>query len=143
MAAGTGSGRPFFTRGYVTITTLVTPEDPQALAEWCTALEDGLARYGNDEPRAVPEDGTPVVGFDLTTHQGHFMGNGHNRLMLYTDANGTAWVRAVGTWDPDAVAHRARPTRWPARRPARLLGAGRTTSRRVLACTSSPCGSPA
>jgi hypothetical protein len=100
VAAGTASGRPFFTRGYVTITTLVTPDNPQALTEWFTAMEDGLARYGNDEPSAVPEDGTPVVGFDLTTHQGHFMGNGHNRLILYTDPSGTAWVRAVGTWDP-------------------------------------------
>jgi hypothetical protein len=28
-----------------------------------------------------------------------FMGSGHNRLLLYTDA-GRAWVRALGTWDP-------------------------------------------
>jgi hypothetical protein len=73
-----------FTRGYVTITDLVTPEDPPALREWFAALEDGLARYGNDEPRAVPEGGEPLVGFDLTTHAGHFMGRGHNRLLLYT-----------------------------------------------------------
>jgi hypothetical protein len=30
VAAGTESGRPVFTRGYVTITTLVTPDDPRA-----------------------------------------------------------------------------------------------------------------
>jgi hypothetical protein len=47
----------------------------------------------------VPEGATPVVGFDLTTHRGHFMGNGHNRLVLYTDDEG-AWVKAAGTWDP-------------------------------------------
>jgi hypothetical protein len=99
VAAGTGSGRPIFTRGYVTITRLVTPEDPQALAQWCEALEQGLARYGEDEPRAVPEGGQALVGFDLTTHQGHFMGNGHNRLLLYLH-EGQAWVRAAGTWDP-------------------------------------------
>jgi hypothetical protein len=99
VAAGTDSGRPFFTRGYVTITMLVTPDDPEALAAYFTALEDGLARYGKDEPRAVPEDGTPLVGFDLTTHQGHFMGNGHNRLILY-EHEGAAWVKAAGTWDP-------------------------------------------
>lgn len=46
----------------------------------------------------MPESGTPLVGFDLTTHQGHFMGNGHNRLLLYT-YEGKAWVRAAGTWD--------------------------------------------
>jgi hypothetical protein len=100
VAAGTDSGRPIFTRGYVTITKLVTPDDPEALAAWFAALEDGLAHYGKDEPRAVPEGVTPLVGFDLTTHQGHFMGNGHNRLLLYTMADGTAWVRAAGTWDP-------------------------------------------
>jgi hypothetical protein len=40
-----------------------------------------------------------VVGFDLTTHAGHFMGAGHNRLVLYMH-DGRAWVRAAGTWDP-------------------------------------------
>jgi hypothetical protein len=100
VAAGTDSGRPIFTRGYVTITRLVTPDDPEALGAWFAALEDGLAQYGENEPRAVPEGGTPLVGFDLTTHQGHFMGNGHNRLLLYTMPDGSAWVRAAGTWDP-------------------------------------------
>jgi hypothetical protein len=99
VAAGTEQGLPIFTRGYVTITQLVTPDDPEALDAWFAALEDGLARYGQDEPRAVPEGGTPLVGFDLTTHQGHFMGNGHNRLVLY-ELDGQAYVRAAGTWDP-------------------------------------------
>jgi len=99
VAAGTGSGRPVFTRGYVTITTLVTPDDPAALTQWFAALEEGLARYGNDEPRAVPEGGQPLVGFDLTTHEGHFMGAGRNRLLLYLH-DGKPWVRAAGTWDP-------------------------------------------
>ncbi len=99
VAAGTGRGRPIFTRGYVTITRLVTPDDPDALTQYLAELEHGLARYGDDEPRALPEGATPLVGFDLTTHQGHFMGNGHNRLLLYTH-EGTAWVRAAGTWDP-------------------------------------------
>jgi hypothetical protein len=99
VAAGTRSGRPAFTRGYVTITALVTPDDKAALARWFASLEDGLARYGDDEPRAVPEGGTPLVGFDLTTHEGHFMGSGHNRLLLF-EHEGRAWVRAAGTWDP-------------------------------------------
>lgn len=99
VAAGTDSGRPVFTRGYVTITALVTPDDPQALQAWFDALERGLAAYGDDEPRAVPPGGTPLVGFDLTTHQGHFMGSGHNRLLLY-EHEGKPWVRAAGTWDP-------------------------------------------
>jgi hypothetical protein len=99
VAMGTDAGRPVFTRGYVTITALVTPGDPQALQEYFAALEDGLARYGDDEPRAVPEGGEPLVGLDLTTHQGHFMGSGHNRLILYT-YEGKAYVKAAGTWDP-------------------------------------------
>jgi hypothetical protein len=99
VAANTRSAVPVFTRGYVTITSLVTPDDPAALRGWFEALEDGLARYGKDEPRALPEGAEPVVGFDLTTHRGHFMGSGHNRLMLYTH-EGRAWVKAAGTWDP-------------------------------------------
>ena len=99
VAAGTESGRPIFTRGYVTITRLVTPEDAGALHAYFEEMEAGLARYGENEPRAVPEGGEPVVGFDLTTHEGHFMGAGHNRLILYTH-EGRAWVRAAGTWDP-------------------------------------------
>ena len=99
VAAGTGAGRPVFTRGYVTITDLVTPDDPAALRAWVDALEDGLAQHGDYEPHAVPEGGEPLVGLDLTTHHGHFMGSGHNRLLLYT-FEGEAWVRAAGTWDP-------------------------------------------
>ena len=98
VAANTRTAVPVFTRGYVTITTLVTPADRQALAAWFEALEAGMAAYGNVK-RVVPEGGEPLVGFDLTTHRGHFMGSGHNRLVLYTHA-GKAYLRAVGTWDP-------------------------------------------
>jgi hypothetical protein len=99
VAAGTDAGRPMFTRGYVTITQLVTSADPAALGTWVAELEDGLARYGDHEPRALPEGAVPIVGFDLTTHRDHFMGSGHNRLLLFTH-EGRAWVRAAGTWDP-------------------------------------------
>jgi hypothetical protein len=99
VAAGTGAGLPVFTRGYVTITSLVTPDDPKALQAWFEALEDGMARYGKNEARVLPEGAEPIVGFDLTTHRGHFMGSGHNRLTLYTHA-GKTWVKAAGTWDP-------------------------------------------
>jgi hypothetical protein len=99
VAANTRSAFPVFTRGYVTITSLVTPDDPKALHNWFEALEDGLTRYGKDEPRAVPEGGEPLVGFDLTTHSGHFMGSGHNRVLLYT-YECRAWLKAAGTWDP-------------------------------------------
>jgi hypothetical protein len=99
VAAGTESGRPLFTRGYVTITQIVTPAKPDSVRAYFAELEEGLARYGDHEPRAVPPGGTPILGFDLTSHQGHFMGSGHNRLILY-ELDGAAWVRAAGTWDP-------------------------------------------
>ncbi|HEX6027114.1 MAG TPA: hypothetical protein VFZ00_34260, partial [Solirubrobacter sp.] len=91
VAAGTRSGLPLFTRGYVTITTLVTPDDPKALRDWFEALDAGLERHG--EPRVLPYGAEPLVGFDLTTHRGHFMGSGHNRLTLWT-RDGRAWVQA-------------------------------------------------
>jgi hypothetical protein len=99
VVAGADAGRPVFTRGYVTITQVVSREDPAALRAYVDALNDGLARYGVSEPPAVPDGADPVLAFDLTTHEGHFMGAGHNRLVLY-EHEGTAWVRAAGTWDP-------------------------------------------
>jgi hypothetical protein len=88
-----------FTRGYVTITRLETPADQASLEAYVAELEHGLATWGEDEPRAVPEGGTAIVALDLTTHRGHFMGTGHNRLILFAHEDRT-WVRAAGTWDP-------------------------------------------
>jgi hypothetical protein len=99
VAAGTEGGRPVFQRGYVTITRLVTPAGPEELRAYVDELNDGLARFGRDEPPAVPDGATPVAAFDLTTHEGHFMGSGNNRLVLY-EQDGQAWARAAGTWDP-------------------------------------------
>jgi hypothetical protein len=99
VAAGTSAGWPMFTRGYVTIQGLVTPEDPAALRRYFDAVEEGMRNHGHHEPSVLPYAATPLVGFDLTTHAGHFMGAGHNRLLLYTH-DGKAWVRAAGTWDP-------------------------------------------
>jgi hypothetical protein len=99
VAAGTGAGWPIFTRGYVTITRLVTSDDQAGLRAYIDELEQGMRDYGQGEPTILPYAAVPLVGFDLTTHHGHFMGCGHNRLVLYTHA-GAAWVRAAGTWDP-------------------------------------------
>jgi hypothetical protein len=99
VAAGTAAGWPMFTRGYVTITRLVTPADPAALRAYFEAMDTGMRAYGHEEPSVLPDGAEPLVGFDLTTHAGHFMGAGHNRLVLYTH-EGQAWVRAAGTWDP-------------------------------------------
>jgi len=83
----------------VTITRLVTRDDESALREYFGELEDGLASFGSDEPRAVPEGGEPLLGFDLTTHKGHFMAHGKNRLILFRH-DGRDYLRAAGTWDP-------------------------------------------
>jgi hypothetical protein len=99
VAAGTGAGWPMFTRGYVTVSRLVTPDDPVELRSYFDAVDLGMREYGHDEPSVLPYAAKPLVGIDLTTHAGHFMGSGHNRLLLYTH-DGRAWVRAAGTWDP-------------------------------------------
>jgi hypothetical protein len=99
VVAGAAPGRPIFTRGYVTITTLVSGEDPAALKGYIDELNDGLARFGRDEPPAVPPGAEPILAFDLTTHEGHFMGRSKNRLVLFEE-QGRAYVRAAGTWDP-------------------------------------------
>jgi hypothetical protein len=100
VVAGAAKGRPIFTRGYVTITTLVSQADATALGDYIEAVEEGLARFGGGhEPRAVPEGAEAVLAFDLTTHEGHFMGASKNRLVLF-EQDSRAFVRAVGTWDP-------------------------------------------
>jgi hypothetical protein len=100
VAAGAQAGRPVFTRGYVTATTLHSRDaDAAALRAYVAKLNEGLVRYGSDEPPAVPGDAEPVLALELTTHEGHFMGAGCNRLVLY-ERDGSAHLRAAGTWDP-------------------------------------------
>lgn len=90
---------PVFTRGYVTITRLVTGANEEELGEYVAELNDAMRRFGRDEPDPVPEGATPILAFDLTTHEGHFMGSSRNRLLLF-EQDGQAYVRAAGTWDP-------------------------------------------
>jgi hypothetical protein len=99
VVAGTALGRPVLQRGYVTVTTLVSRDDESALRLYFDELEEGLASFGHDEPRAVPEGGEPVLGLDLTAHDGHFMGHGKNRLLVFRH-DGHDYLRAAGTWDP-------------------------------------------
>ncbi len=99
VAAGTDRGLPVFTRGYVTVTRLLTRDDGPALDAYAAELNDGLARFGDGEPPAVPPGATALVAFELTTHEGHFMGSGMNRLVVF-EQDRQPKVRAVGTWDP-------------------------------------------
>ncbi|MCC5949973.1 MAG: hypothetical protein JJT89_16085 [Nitriliruptoraceae bacterium] len=89
---------PVFTRGYVTIHDLVTAADPARLSEWVTELRRGFDARP-DELAPVPDGAEVHAGFDLVTHEGHFMGDAKNRLVLYTH-EGRTYLRAAGTWDP-------------------------------------------
>jgi hypothetical protein len=89
---------PVFTRGYVTVQDLVTAEDPLALHEWVSDLRRGFTARP-DEASPVPDDAEVHAGFDLVCHEGHFMGDAKNRLVLYS-LDGRSYLRAAGTWDP-------------------------------------------
>ncbi len=93
------SRTPVFLRAYVTVTRAVTSADPDALTAYVAELNDGMARFGRDEPAPVPDDAELLLGVDLTTHEGHFLGNARNRLLLY-NRQGRSYLRAAGTWDP-------------------------------------------
>lgn len=101
VAAGTAAGRPVFQRGYVTVTRVVSRDDRRALRAYFDELAEGLSRYGDNEPRLMPDGGQPLFGIDLTTHKGHFMGRGRNRLVVF-EHDGRSYLRAAGTWDPMA-----------------------------------------
>jgi hypothetical protein len=90
---------PLYTRGYVTVTRLLTTGDGAELGAYVAEINHALERFGHDEPPAVPHGARPVAVIDLTTHEGHFMGRALNRLLLYEHERGT-WLRACGTWDP-------------------------------------------
>jgi hypothetical protein len=91
---------PVFTRGYVTIHDLVTDADPTALEAWVTAVRRGFAERPQEQ-NPIPDGAEVHAGFDLVTHEGHFMGDAKNRLVVYTH-DGRDYVRAAGTWDPMA-----------------------------------------
>jgi hypothetical protein len=46
----------------------------------------------------VPDGAEAILAFDLTTHEGHFMGESRNRLVLSRE-DGQDFVRAAGTWN--------------------------------------------
>jgi hypothetical protein len=93
------SRTPLFLRAYVTITTLVTGDDPDALARYVEEVNEGFGTHSPAESVPVPEGAQVIAAFDLTCHEGHFMGRAKNRLFLYTH-EGRAFLRAAGTWDP-------------------------------------------
>lgn len=98
-AASTPAGWPVFTLGYLTVTRLETSADERGLLSYCDELEQGMRDHDLDDPVILPYAARPLMALDLTTHAGHFMGAGVNRVVLYTHGTGV-WLRAAGTWDP-------------------------------------------
>jgi hypothetical protein len=89
---------PVFIRAYVTVTELVTADDPAGLDAWVADLREGFESRPHEQS-PVPEGAQVHAGVDLTCHEGHFMGDATNRLVLYS-LDGRSYLRAAGTWDP-------------------------------------------
>jgi hypothetical protein len=90
---------PAILRGYVTVTRFFTRNDhPKELEIYAERLSDLMVRFGRDQPPAYPQHSTPLAVICLDTHEGHFMGRGRNRLLVY-ELDGQAYLRAAGTWD--------------------------------------------
>ena len=122
------AGRPVFTRGYVMITDLVTPEDPPALRDWFAALEarPGALRRRTSRGGA----GGRRAARRLRPHDARRALHGPRPQPAAALHAGRAGLRArrrhLGR---DALASRACATRSPARRPSTRSG-GRATSDR-------------
>jgi hypothetical protein len=90
---------PAILRGYVTVTRFFTRDEHEAdLEHYASRLSELMVRYGRDQPPAYPPGCTPLAAICLDTHEGHFMGRGRNRLLVY-ELDGQAYLRAAGTWD--------------------------------------------
>jgi len=89
---------PTVLRGYVTASRVVGLGDDDPIDPYAAELNELMTRAGRDEPPPFPSGCTPRLAIELTTHEGHFMGRGTNRLLLY-DHDGQAYLRAAGTWD--------------------------------------------
>ncbi|MDQ3850432.1 MAG: hypothetical protein M3296_07450 [Actinomycetota bacterium] len=116
---------PAFVRGYVTVTAVRTREGGDDLDAYARDLNDRMVRAGRDQPTPFPDGATPLLAIELTTHEGHFMGRGRNRLLLY-EQDGQAHLRAAGTWDDMPVSleqayrmigRQAQTSFWGERRP--------------------------
>jgi len=89
---------PAFLRGYVTVTRVVAASDSDPIDAYAEELNELMVRAGRDQPPPFPPGCTPRAAIELTTHQGHFMGRGRNRLLVF-EQDGQAYLRAAGTWD--------------------------------------------
>ena len=84
---------PVFTRGYVTCTALWLEGD-RVLGPSVRALDSLVA--GD----VLPPGAEPLAHVELTTHAGHFLGRAISHLVAFRTADGRAYIRDVGEWDP-------------------------------------------
>ena len=89
---------PTFLRGYVTATRVVGVDGAEPIGPYADELNELMVRAGRDQPPPFPPGCTPLLAIELTTHEGHFMGRGRNRVLAF-EQNGQAHLRAAGTWD--------------------------------------------
>ncbi len=90
---------PAILRGYVTVTRLLSrADDEERLLAYAARVSELMVRFGRDEPPVFPDGCRPLMALCLDTHEGHFMGRGRNRLVMY-ELDGQAYLRAAGTWD--------------------------------------------
>ena len=89
---------PMLLRAYVSVRNVVTDADPDALDAWVTRLRfAGVSDSG--DPAPIPSGAQVHAAFDLVTHEGHFLGNAVNRILLYR-LEGRSYIRAAASWDP-------------------------------------------
>lgn len=86
---------PALVRAYVTAERVFCADEE--LRVWCGHLNEGLAAW-QEEP-ALPDGARPVLGLDLVTHEGHFMGAALSRILLF-EQDGHGYLRDTGVWDP-------------------------------------------
>jgi hypothetical protein len=90
---------PMLTRGYVTVTQVLGPSEPDALREQLAAISASRATMPHHELAVLPSGARPTNLVELTTHDGHFLGRARNYLVLF-ETSERAYMRAVGNWDP-------------------------------------------
>lgn len=89
---------PTVLRGYVSASRVVGLDDDDPIGSYAEELNELMVRAGRNEPPPFPPGCTPRLAIELTTHEGHFMGRGRNRLLLFEQGS-QAFLRAAGTWD--------------------------------------------
>lgn len=68
------------------------------LRRWAAELNEGLASSEAKTP-ALPDGARPLLGLELTTHTGHFIGAATSNLLLFEMGSGS-FLRDTGCWDP-------------------------------------------